>query len=154
MALALLKVARKDLLQQDFEGLMKYFRVNIPKTYRSEENSGQLMAVASQIKLKRLKKYEKEWLAIKAAEKAREDPVIRLERDNKKLQHENLRLDTENDNLARELVNSKIEMRREIDAIEDAKDHFEKELEGCRSLLAESADERKRLEGNDALQQS
>ena len=32
VALALLKVARKDLLQQDFEGLMKFFRVNIPKT--------------------------------------------------------------------------------------------------------------------------
>merc|ERR1712142_1165763 len=28
VALALLKVAKKDLLQQDFEGLMKYFRVN------------------------------------------------------------------------------------------------------------------------------
>ncbi len=26
MALAILKVARKELLQQDFEGLMKYFR--------------------------------------------------------------------------------------------------------------------------------
>ena len=32
--------------------------------------------------------------------------------------------------MARELVNSKIEMRREIDAMEDSKDSFEKELEG------------------------
>ena len=147
VALALLKVAKRELLQQDFEGLMKYFRVNIPKTYRNEENARHLMQVASQIKLKKLKKYEKEWLAIKSAERAREDPVLRLEKDNKRLQHENLRLDTENDNLARELVNSKIEMRREIDAIEDARDHVEKELEGCKSLLSESADERKRLEG-------
>lgn len=147
VALALLKVARKDLLQQDFEGLMKYFRVNIPRTYRNEENAKHLMAVAVQIKLKKLKKYEKEWTSIKLAERAREDPVIRLERDNKRLVNENMRLDTENDNLARELVNSKIEMRKEIDAMEDSKDAFETELEGCKSLLQEAVDERKRLEG-------
>ena len=47
----------------------------------------------------------KEWLAIKEAERQREDPVIRLERENKKLLSDNMRLDTENDNLARELVN-------------------------------------------------
>jgi len=84
---------------------------------------------------------------VKAAERAREDPVIRLERDNKRLLNENMRLDTENDNLARELVNSKIEMRKEIDAMEDSKDSYEKELEGCKSLLQEAVDERKRLEG-------
>ena len=98
--------------------------------YRNEENAKHLMAVAVQIKLKKLKKYEKEWTSIKLAERAREDPVIRLERDNKRLVNENMRLDTENDNLARELVNSKIEMRKEIDAMEDSKDAFETELEG------------------------
>ena len=101
----MLKVTKKDLLNQDFEGLMKYFRVNIPKTYRNEENAKQLLRVAIGIKLKRLSKYEKEWLAIKEAERQREDPVIRLERENKKLLADNMRLDTENDNLARELVN-------------------------------------------------
>jgi Rab GTPase-activating protein 1 len=56
VALGILKVAKKDLLQQDFEGLMKYFRVNIPKTYRSEENAKHLMAVACAVKLKKLNK--------------------------------------------------------------------------------------------------
>ena len=55
----MLKVTKKDLLNQDFEGLMKYFRVNIPKTYRNEENAKQLLRVAIGIKLKRLSKYEK-----------------------------------------------------------------------------------------------
>ena len=90
---------------------MKYFRVNIPKTFRSEENAKQLMVVAKNIKLKKLAKYQKEWLVIKEAERQREDPVVRLERENKKLLADNLRLDTENDNLARELLTSKIEMR-------------------------------------------
>ena len=114
VALAILKVAKKDLLNQDFEGLMKYFRVNIPKTFRSEENAKQLMVVAKNIKLKKLAKYQKEWLVIKEAERQREDPVVRLERENKKLLADNLRLDTENDNLARELLTSKIEMRKDI----------------------------------------
>jgi len=148
VALAILKVSKRELLEQDFEGLMKYFRVNIPKTYRNVENSRHLMQVATkQIKLKKLKKYEKDWLRIKAEERAKEDPVLRLERENKKLLNDNLRLDTENDSLARELVNSKIEMRREIDKSEDTRDALEKDLEGTKSLLSEAVDERTRLEG-------
>ncbi len=83
---------------------MRYFRVNIPKRYRSEENAKHLMAVARQeqlqnpidfpyilriqttlkilffcrtIKLKRMRKYEKEYIALKEAERAREDPAVR-----------------------------------------------------------------------------
>jgi len=147
VALAILKVAKKDLLNQDFEGLMKYFRVNIPKTYRSEENAKQLLVVAKSIKLKKMSKYQKEWLAIKEAERQREDPVVRLERENKKLLADNLRLDTENDNLARELLTSKIEMRKDIDQIEDTKEFYEKELETTKSQLAEAIDEKTRLSG-------
>jgi hypothetical protein len=147
VALAILKVSKRELLEQDFEGLMKYYRVNIPKTYRIEENAKHLMQVATKIKLKKLIKYEKDWLRIKAEERAKEDPVLRLERENKKLLNDNLRLDTENDSLARELVNSKIDMRREIDKSEDTRDALEKELEGTKSLLSEESDERTRLEG-------
>ncbi len=59
-----------------------------------------------------MRKYEKEWIAIRDAERAREDPAVRFERENKKLQSDVLRLDTENDNLARQLLNDKIEMRK------------------------------------------
>ena len=60
---------------------------------------------------------------------------------------DNLRLDTENDNLARQLVNSKIEMRKEIDEIEDEKDVFEKDLVTTQIQLKEALDEKKRLHG-------
>ena len=72
---------------------------------------------------------------------------MRLERENKKLLADNLRLDTENDNLARELLTSKIEMRKDIDQIEDTKDFYEKELETTKSQLAEAIDEKTRLAG-------
>ena len=133
---------------------MKYFRVNIPKRYRSEDHARYLMEIAMSIKLKRLHKYEKEWTNIKAAERAREDPVVRLERENKKLLADNMRLDTENDNLARQLVNSKIEMRKDIDAAEDAKDIFEKDLSATKGLLGEATEENKRLQGENEMLKS
>ena len=70
---------------------------------------------------------------------------VRLERENKKLLADNLRLDTENDNLARELLTSKIEMRKDIDEIEDTKEFYEKELDTTKSQLAEAIDEKSRL---------
>ena len=54
VALGILKVSKKDMLQLDFEGLMKYYRVNIPKRYRSEENAKHLMAVATSKQIKAL----------------------------------------------------------------------------------------------------
>eukprot|EP00096_Caligus_rogercresseyi_P011399 TRINITY_DN4471_c0_g1_i1.p1 TRINITY_DN4471_c0_g1~~TRINITY_DN4471_c0_g1_i1.p1 ORF type:complete len:946 (+),score=336.85 TRINITY_DN4471_c0_g1_i1:55-2892(+) len=146
VALGILKVSRKDMLTLDFEGLMKYFRVNIPKRYRSEDHAGYLMAVAMGIKLKKIKKYEAEWKALKEAERAREDPVVRYERENKRLLSDNLRLDTENDNLASQLLSSKVAMRKEIDALEDAKEELEKEFRLLRTRFEENNEDKKRLE--------
>ena len=39
VSLALLMMVKRELLAQDFEGIMKYFRVNIPKKLRSEEHA-------------------------------------------------------------------------------------------------------------------
>ena len=56
-------------------------------------------------------------------------------------------MDTENDNLARQLVNSKIEMRKEMDAAEDGRDIAEKDLQSAWAMLEEATEEKKRLEG-------
>lgn len=65
MALALLMVCKKDLLQQDFEGILKYFRVSLPKKCRSEEAAKQLIKLACSIKVKKLKKYEADFITLK-----------------------------------------------------------------------------------------
>lgn len=39
-------MSRKDLLALDFEGILKYFRVHMPKKYRTEEAARELMATA------------------------------------------------------------------------------------------------------------
>lgn len=49
----------------DFEGILKYFRVSLPKKCRSEESAKYLIKLACSIKLKKLKKYECDFTALK-----------------------------------------------------------------------------------------
>ncbi|KAJ9597185.1 hypothetical protein L9F63_026926, partial [Diploptera punctata] len=68
VALALLTMCKKDLLQLDFESILKYFRVTLPKKCRTEEVARQLMKLATSLKVKKLKKYEQEFIALKEAQ--------------------------------------------------------------------------------------
>uniref|UniRef100_A0A8D0EJB4 Rab-GAP TBC domain-containing protein n=1 Tax=Strix occidentalis caurina TaxID=311401 RepID=A0A8D0EJB4_STROC len=43
---------KDDLLLTDFEGALKFFRVQLPKRYRSEENAKKLMELACNMKVK------------------------------------------------------------------------------------------------------
>ncbi|GAA6087014.1 rab GTPase-activating protein 1-like isoform X1 [Tachysurus ichikawai] len=52
VALALLKTSKEDLLQADFEGALKFFRVQLPKRYRAAENARRLMEQACNIKVR------------------------------------------------------------------------------------------------------
>jgi hypothetical protein len=47
----LFQTSRKDLLCQDFEGVLKYFRVQLPKKYRNEDNAHELLNVAINLKV-------------------------------------------------------------------------------------------------------
>ncbi|XP_032814438.2 rab GTPase-activating protein 1 isoform X1 [Petromyzon marinus] len=148
VALALLKTSKDDLLQTDFEGTLKFFRVQLPKRYRSEENARKLMELACSMKItqKKLKKFEKEYLTMREQQAQQEDPLDRLERDNRRLQEANLRLEQENDDLAHELVTSKIALRNDLDNAEDKADTLSKELDLTQQKLQEAEEEKKRLE--------
>uniref|UniRef100_A0A0R3PEK7 Rab-GAP TBC domain-containing protein n=1 Tax=Angiostrongylus costaricensis TaxID=334426 RepID=A0A0R3PEK7_ANGCS len=73
----------------------------------------------SELKHKRLLKYEKEYLEMKERERENEDPLVKLQKENARHCETILRLERENDDLAHELVTSKIELRRKLDAVED-----------------------------------
>lgn len=66
---------------------------------------------------KRLSKYEKEYHTLKQRELESLDPLERLERENFRLKETILRLERENDDLAHELVTSKIELRNKLDMV-------------------------------------
>uniref|UniRef100_A0A9J7WYZ6 Rab GTPase-activating protein 1 n=1 Tax=Cyprinus carpio carpio TaxID=630221 RepID=A0A9J7WYZ6_CYPCA len=152
VALALLKTSKDDLLQMDFEGALKFFRVPVPKRYRSEENAKKLMELACSMKIsqKKLKKYEKEYHTIREQQEQQEAPIERYERENRRLQEANMRLEQENDDLAHELVSSKIALRKDLDNAEEKSDALNKELLITKQKLVESEDEKRRLEEESA----
>jgi len=73
------QTSKEDLLQADFEGALKFFRVQLPKRYRAEENARRLMEQACNIKVptKKLKKYEKEYQTMRESQLQQEDPMDR-----------------------------------------------------------------------------
>uniref|UniRef100_A0A672L4C0 RAB GTPase activating protein 1 n=1 Tax=Sinocyclocheilus grahami TaxID=75366 RepID=A0A672L4C0_SINGR len=150
VALALLKTSKDDLLQTDFEGALKFFRVPVPKRYRSEENAKKLMELACSMKVTKLKKYEKEYHTIREQQEQQEAPIERYERENRRLQDANMRLEQENDDLAHELVSSKIALRKDLDNAEEKSDALNKELLITKQKLVESEDEKRRLEEESA----
>ncbi|XP_062575397.1 rab GTPase-activating protein 1-like isoform X4 [Saccostrea cucullata] len=148
VAMALLKMSRKDLLALDFEGILKYFRVHMPKKYRTEEAARELMAAAVNAKVtsKKLKKYEKEYITMKEQEMQQEDPIERMERENKRLVEDNMRLEQENDDLAHELVDSKLTLKSELDEVQDQNKEMKTDLAKSKKLLKDTQEEKQRLE--------
>nr|XP_048285164.1 rab GTPase-activating protein 1 isoform X4 [Myodes glareolus] len=152
VALGLLKTSKDDLLLTDFEGALKFFRVQLPKRYRSEENAKRLMELACNTKIsqKKLKKFEKEYHTMREQQAQQEDPLERFERENRRLQEANMRLEQENDDLAHELVTSKIALRKDLDNAEEKADALNKELLMTKQKLIDAEDEKRRLEEESA----
>ncbi|VDM09888.1 unnamed protein product [Wuchereria bancrofti] len=143
ISLALLKASKKELLQLDFEGALKYFRVVLPRLYRTEANAKELIHKAVKLKIshKRLSKYEKEFYSLKERELESQDPLERMERENLQLKETVMRLERENDDLAHELVTSKIELRKNLDTAEDSVESLQGQLERCMRTAKDLEDE-------------
>uniref|UniRef100_A0A182WJI3 Rab-GAP TBC domain-containing protein n=1 Tax=Anopheles minimus TaxID=112268 RepID=A0A182WJI3_9DIPT len=106
VALTLLNVCRKDLLELDFEGILKYFRVTLPKKCRSETQAKKLMKLSFECKVKKLKKYELEYLAKKEETERKEQELKQYEQrygeERSKLQQEIATLNEKIDAMARD----------------------------------------------------
>uniref|UniRef100_A0A182PRB4 Rab-GAP TBC domain-containing protein n=1 Tax=Anopheles epiroticus TaxID=199890 RepID=A0A182PRB4_9DIPT len=106
VALTLLNVCRKDLLELDFEGILKYFRVTLPKKCRSETQAKKLMKLSFECKVKKLKKYELEYLAKKEETERKEQELKLYEQrfgeERSKLQQEIAALNEKIEAMARE----------------------------------------------------
>jgi len=44
-------MSRRDLLAIDFEGVLKYFRVQLPKKYKTEDVARELLQIAVSVKV-------------------------------------------------------------------------------------------------------
>uniref|UniRef100_A0A8C9EJN4 Rab GTPase-activating protein 1-like n=1 Tax=Pavo cristatus TaxID=9049 RepID=A0A8C9EJN4_PAVCR len=72
--------------------------------------------------------------------------VTLLERENRRLQEASMRLEQENDDLAHELVTSKIALRNDLDQAEDKADVLNKELLLTKQKLVETEEEKRKQE--------
>ncbi|CAG0915466.1 unnamed protein product [Notodromas monacha] len=142
VALALLSAAKKDLLSADFEGILRYFRTGLPRRYhKSEEFGRHLIHLAGTFKLKKLEKYERQYYLL--AESSRNiDPTILLKKENHRLMEDNLRLEREIDRLVME----KIQLSADLDTVHEKIDTLSKNLKGAEEMLADTEDEKKRME--------
>ncbi|KAL1138790.1 hypothetical protein AAG570_008852 [Ranatra chinensis] len=115
VALALLMMCKKDLMSLDFESVLKYFRVTLPKKCRNDEVARNLMKLACNIKVKKLKKYEQEFIALKEAQENADQYSNELE----KLKSELLRSEEEKKRLEDELTQVKDILKREVQKAEN-----------------------------------
>lgn len=154
VALALLKGSQRDLLALDFEGVLKYFRVSLPKKYRAETNFQQLIQIwvpiHAKLTDKKLKKLEKNYKQMKEAE-ALKDPLVRYEKECKDLTTLVRRLEQENDDLANEYIDNKMALTKQVDELRDENEQMRSELARYKAdfqnKMAESNDTNKKLMG-------
>lgn len=120
MALTLLEDARRDLLALDFDGCLKYFRVSLPKRYFQEDGAAlSLLRSAAQkrrVTTKRLRAFEKDYREM-LAEQFQVDPVKQLQVDVQRFREANVLLQYENDELAHEVVSSKLHLRAQLEEV-------------------------------------
>ncbi|XP_043253805.1 rab GTPase-activating protein 1-like [Colletes gigas] len=110
VALALLMLCKKELLQLDFESILKYFRVHLPKRCRNEEVSRYVMKLACSVTLKKLKKYEAEFITLKEAQENADEYSNEVEQ----LRGTVARNEEEKQRLEAELVQVKEMLQREV----------------------------------------
>ncbi|XP_026764176.2 rab GTPase-activating protein 1-like isoform X2 [Galleria mellonella] len=113
VALALLSRSKKDLLTHDFEGVLKYFRVTLPKKCRAEESSRQIVKLACSTKVKRLHKYQLEYEKLVKESAEKEKINVELER----LKGINTQLQQDKDALESQLTEARIaldEARKDV----------------------------------------
>ena len=98
---------------------------------------------------KKLKKYEKNYRLVRAAEELKEEPAIRFERQCKKLNSTLRRLEQENDDLATEYIDSKLSLSKQLDEYKDgyevARTELTKHKTDYQNKLNDSVDTNRKL---------
>ncbi|XP_018648456.1 putative rab6 gtpase activating protein, gapcena (rabgap1 protein) [Schistosoma mansoni] len=153
VSLALLQLARRDLLGLDFEGVLKHLRVTMPKKYLAHDANQELLSIALSAKVTsaKLQKYAKEWITKRAQEKLTESPLHVMECQLASLRREVSRLEHENESLATGLLSSKTSMHKQVDRLEDKAEILTRELFASRQDFQDALEEKAHLE-NEVLQ--
>ncbi|KAM6219781.1 rab GTPase-activating protein 1-like isoform 6-T6 [Rhynchocyon petersi] len=129
--------------------IMVAYDAHVFSQLQEEDFLTSLVAISkprSMVPTKKLKKYEKEYQTMRESQLQQEDPMDRYKRENRRLQEASMRLEQENDDLAHELVTSKIALRNDLDQAEDKADVLNKELLLTKQRLVDTEEEKRKQE--------
>lgn len=122
VALTLLSVCEAELRQLDFEGILKYFRITLPKKCRSSGQTRKLLKSACEKKMKKLKLYEDEFIANKELAEKQEQEIkqyeLKFTEERQKLKSEAMMLQVQ---LEQALEKNKIDEKKNMGIITDYK---------------------------------
>ncbi|XP_065226884.1 rab GTPase-activating protein 1-like isoform X1 [Planococcus citri] len=145
IALSLIISSKKELLTLDFENILKFFQATLPKKCRKQRYAKKIITRACNIKLKKLKKYEDEFIEMKAIQENAEqynDELDRLQKvlarteDEKRKKCEELSQAKEA--LFLEMQKREVDTKRDSNIIKEYKQicqRLDKELNGTKTLL-------------------
>ncbi|GAV06728.1 hypothetical protein RvY_16668 [Ramazzottius varieornatus] len=128
IAIAILQYFRAQLIQQDMEGMLKCLQKDLPLVF--EANSNAIMNASYQVKLnvRKMKKLEKEYMALKTREQEDMVELRRLRTENNLLRQRVTILEQETSDLADRLIKEQIERQRE----NEDRYHTKKDLDTTR----------------------
>jgi len=112
IAIALLKFSKKELLSLDFEGVLRFFRVSLPKKFLdNKEHTDALLKIArgqSKLNTEKLKVYEDQYDLQKEEDLRQTNPKVYYENKYVEIMKRNLQLEGENDSTAMKLIKEQI----------------------------------------------
>lgn len=122
VALSLLAVCEPELRNLDFEGVLKYVRVALPKKCRSPAQARRMMKMAVERKVKKMRQYEEEFVANKEASEKQAIAMklcdARFNEERQKLHADRIVLQAKYDDLA---ARSQVEGAKTASILQDYK---------------------------------
>lgn len=139
VAMTLLEKYESELRQHDFEGMLRFFRVTLPKKCRNKNQAKKLIKTACDKKVKKLKQYKEEYIANKEIAEKKEQAIkqyeAHFEDERKQLKSEISMLQ---DNLMKASKKNQAELKRKSEIIDDYKQiiqRHEQEITKLNDLL-------------------
>lgn len=139
VAITLLEKYETDLRQLDFEGILRFFRVTLPKKCRNTSNAKKLMKTVCDRKMKKLKHYKEEFVANKEAAEKEKQAMKQFEL---RFDHERNKFRAEICELQETIRKLEVDQKRKTDIIDDYKQIIqrrEQQIGEMNELLTEYA---------------
>jgi len=113
MALAMLAMGKESLLSLDMEAMLKYFQKDLPELVEKDPDYLFNSAFSMKINTKQMKKWEKEYAAVRKKEQEEMGELRRLRNENRLLKKQNELLEAESTELAHRLVRGQVSRAEE-----------------------------------------